>query len=93
MNTWIKRGVLGDLTPITQKGLGKLIKLYHNNGLDFYITSVKEGNHSEGSFHYIGQAFDFRKQEVNINKIRGLLGPDWDVINEKTHFHAEYDPK
>lgn len=93
MTVWIKRGVMGDLQSIAQKGLGKLIAMYEDYGLDFYITSIREGNHGPGSFHYLGLAVDFKKHGGDLQIVKNILGPDWDVIEHPTHVHIEYDPK
>ena len=93
MTVWRKQGVIGDLAPIAQKGLGKVASLYEINGEDLYITSIREGNHSPGSFHYIGQAFDFRRGGITLEAVRGALGDKWDVLNSSHGtFHAEFDP-
>jgi len=93
MTVWIKQGVIGDLQSIARKGLGHVAKLYGSAGHDLYITSLREGNHSAGSFHYDGLAFDIKPGKINIKEIRKVLGPDWDVVDETNHFHCEYDPK
>jgi hypothetical protein len=66
----------------------------------FVITSVFDGRHKAGSFHYKGQAFDQRSRELNQEEIgrylielRKALGNDFDVLFEIDHFHIEYDPK
>lgn len=70
------------------------------SGIDCVITSCTEGVHSMGSLHYIGHAFDLRlpngppKQvEDTIAKLRLNLGSDFDVIQEETHIHIEFQPK
>ena len=94
MTVWIKQGVIGDLQPVAQKGLGRITKLYASHGLDLYITSVREANHGYGSFHYIGYALDFRQLEVPIEAIKEALGPGWDVLKSNNGaVHAEWDPK
>lgn len=62
------------------------------------ITSAKDGIHMKNSKHYSGEAIDIRKLDMkNVNvvveKIKEYLGKNYDVINEKTHIHIEYDPK
>lgn len=84
---------MGDLRPEAQKGFGKVAKLYNAMGKNFFCTSIREGNHGKGSLHYIGFAWDFKKQGISINKIKDILGQKFDVIDEGTHVHAEYDPK
>ena len=96
MPVWIKQGVMGDLCPELQKELGKVIDLYEKCGLgSFYITSKREGNHQGNSFHYIGHAVDFGKALVHVprEEIKKVIGKDFDLVEERTHFHLEYDPK
>jgi hypothetical protein len=86
--------VRGELKPVAQKGLGKVVKLYEQLGKkNFYVTCIREGRHMPGSLHYCGLAFDFQSQKVLIKDVRNALGPDWDVVGHLTHFHAEYDPR
>lgn len=76
-------------------------EVYEGYGVDLVITSVRDSKHSEGSFHYIGFAFDIRvwnlPKEVDYqivsNQIAKELGDDYDVIFEVNHIHCEYDPK
>lgn len=93
MTVWIKRGVLGDLIPAAQKGFGRVADLYEDLGKDFFCTSIRDGNHGAGSLHYIGQAFDFRRDGVLISEIRDVLSRNFDVVDELDHYHVEYDPK
>ena len=94
MRVWIKQGVMGTLTPIARKGLGRVARFYFEHGEELYITSIMEGTHSAGSLHYAGMAFDFRKGNCfALQAIRLVLGSDWDVVDEGNHCHAEYDPK
>ena len=91
--TWYKEGVIGDLTPIARKGFGRLANDYYSQGLDFFVTSIREGTHSPGSLHYCGMAFDYDRQGRDIALDRAALGNGWDVVDESNHRHAEYDPK
>lgn len=94
MTVWYKTGVAGDLNTPAQKGLGKVASLYASKGKDLFVTSIRDGNHMDGSFHYIGMAFDFRKA-ASVTKVMAqeALGSDFDVIEHDSHFHVEYDPK
>jgi len=68
------------------------------------ITSGRDGQHMEGSFHYRDRALDFRTKHLAhddkhalLARIKQRLGPGYDVILEnlgkaKEHGHAEYDP-
>ena len=92
--TWRKEGVIGDLIPQAQKGLGRVIKLYYSKNLEYFITSLREGTHSPGSFHAIGQAWDAQGQNVSVAEIKEALGPDFDVLPSNAGaIHHEYDPK
>lgn len=94
MTVWIKQGVLGDLIPVARKGLGRVAKLYESKGRSLYITSLCEANHSHGSLHYDGRAFDIKgDSSVTLPEIKLALGQGWDVIDELNHIHCEFDPK
>lgn len=94
MTVWIKQGVIGDLQPIARKGLGKVHDLHSQHRVDLFLTSLREANHMAGSLHYDGLAFDILPNlNIALNEIKQVLGPQWDVINEQTHIHCEFDPK
>jgi len=92
MTVWYKQGVLGDLQPVARKGFGRIAKLYKLNGFDLFVTSLRDGNHSEGSLHYDGLAFDIRPG-LAVDRIKQVLGNGWDVVPEGNHIHCEHDPK
>lgn len=67
-----------------------------------WITSANDSKHMEGSLHYKNRAFDIRIwnivgghgiHRVWCEKIRSILGTDYDIILETDHIHIEYDPK
>jgi len=91
--TWMKIGVRGDLTRLAQKAYGKTVRLYYSKNLDFYWTSAREANHRPGSFHYIGEAFDFKRQGVSKQEILDTVGSGFQVIEYKGRdiFHVERD--
>ena len=94
MTMWIKQGVLGDLHQVARKGLGRVAGALEKFNTDIYITSLRDGNHSVGSLHYDGLAFDMRYPDgILFEDIKKALGPGWDVVYEDTHIHCEYDPK
>ena len=96
MTVWYKQGVVGDLQPVTRKGLGRLANLLNSIGEDLHITSLREGNHSNGSLHYEGLAFDIGRftpsDRLPMKMIKQVMGSNWDVIDEGHHIHFEYDP-
>lgn len=77
------------------------------NGYEFILTSGTEGKHSVNSLHYKGLAVDIRRwywahngerTDLGIDtliKIRAdlvqALGPDWDIVLERSHVHIELD--
>ena len=94
MTEWIKAGVCGHLNHQAQKCKGRIIKLYKKNDCDFYLTAVRDGNHMPGSFHPIGDAFDFLYGTgISEASIRQAAGPGFDCVFHSGHIHIEYDPK
>ena len=96
MTVWLKQGVLGSLGPETRRAKGRLVLLYEKWGFDFFITSLREGNHHPASCHYEGQALDFKRQGVEMHFIRKACGPGFDVVeysDSRDIFHIEWDPK
>ena len=64
------------------------------------ITSGNDSKHMDGSLHYKDKAWDLRTNNLTGDKVEAIahmlrtdLGPDWDVVIEKTHLHVEYDRK
>lgn len=72
-------------------------RVWAKQGVDLWITSSFEGNHMRGSKHYIGEALDYRRWNLeNVEKaakeLQERLGPSFQVVVERTHIHVEYDP-
>lgn len=78
--------------------------VFKSLGTEAVITSGADGTHSARSKHYpennpsgLVEALDFRtwhvKPEEAAKKMRSKLGPDYDIVVESTHIHAEYHPK
>lgn len=69
----------------------------HAHGLEVYITYYRGGEHSEGSLHYGGSGIDVDeindKNKLLANKVRERLPDCYDVVNEGSHVHIEYQPK
>jgi len=72
-------------------------RVVESYGEEFVVTSTYEGNHGAGSLHYDNNAYDVRNPRKNkpviVLEIKEKLGKDYDVINELSHIHIEYDPK
>jgi hypothetical protein len=79
---------------------------YNKEGVEFIVTSAKDGVHGANSLHAKGNAFDARTR--NLTKEQGdrilrdtklaleIFG--YDVVDERgkpgaPHFHVEVDPK
>jgi len=95
------------LHPDLVEAMMKVAVLYDNlgiKGVRACVTSVMDGRHSSNSLHYQGKAFDVRtwadtrgnqmsvnEKEAIANKVRDILGGDFDVVVESTHIHIELD--
>jgi hypothetical protein len=92
--------VIKTMPPVVLDGIIEIAMIFARNGYPFVITEKDGGKHMDGSLHYTGFAIDFRSWVVPVHKrpallaqIKRALGPDWDVVEEHDHFHAEYQPK
>jgi hypothetical protein len=84
-------------------GLRILEAVLWKHGADCMITTCRDGQHMEGSKHYIGDAVDVRLASrwvttsnvdiVVLNEARVNLGDQFDLVLEENHFHLEFDPK
>lgn len=90
---WIKQGVQGELCREMRRAVGLLAKLYGAAGEDLFITSAQEGNHTAGSLHYDGRAVDFRKGSIQLGQIQLQLPSGYDLVEELSHYHLEWDPR
>lgn len=99
----VKSGVrfLGPLKPTTQAIINAANLSFGQYGLDAIITSAADGKHMARSKHYTGDALDFRRWNADakgvtvsvLRSLKDLLGSDYDIVLESTHFHVEYDPE
>ena len=85
-----------------------IFRYHTNPDWDLTITSASEGQHSTGSLHYVHKAVDLRTKYRAIDgsweklpwecigrivaDIQRLLGEDYDIVDEGTHIHIEFDP-
>ena len=95
IEVWQRQSVQGDLHPKMQKAQGKIARLYFVKGERLMISSRRDGEHSPGSFHYIGLAEDYLNPNKVVSKqeIQDAVGPNFDVIEYSWGYHVEYDPK
>lgn len=93
---WLHPGA-GDLSAITAEtaeGLRALSSMLGREGCDLYITHLQGGIHSDGSFHPFGRAADIRRPAIDKEEIWAALRKmGFDVVDEGSHIHIEYDPK
>ena len=96
----IKAGVdISRLNPQIRRALKPLAKLWVYEATELVVTSTYEGNHMPSSLHYHNDAVDLRwpvfrdEQKPFLEKIKKLLGDDFNVMAEGPHIHVEYDPK
>jgi len=73
---------------------------FEEYGADCWVTSGQDGKHGEDSLHGAGYALDFRTRHVSkvvaekvVDKMRKVLGKDYDIVLEKDHIHGEWDKK
>lgn len=72
-------------------------------GVDLVVASARDGLHSSGSLHYYGYAVDLRtwtkdhrqmsreEKDDLADRLRHVIGTNYDVIVEGDHIHVEYD--
>ena len=97
----IKQGVkVAGIQPEILLAIQEAREVYRDLGTMLVVTELTGGKHMEGSKHYIGQAADLRTRHLAKSdrslaaaRLRVALGPEYDVVLEKTHIHVEFDPK
>lgn len=71
--------------------------LWTRFGMEFELYHTFDGKHMEGSLHFKNRAFDgslpTQSEAECIEALRVFLGPEYDVVVEVDHLHAEWDPK
>ena len=88
------------LQPEMLWALDRCVGVWEFTGQNVTVTSARGGQHSLRSLHYAGHAVDLRHHDLNeqqkervFNTLPGVLGKNFDVILEDTHFHIEYQPE
>jgi len=97
----IKKGVeASGVQPEILLAIQEAREVYRDLDAELIITSLLDGKHMVGSLHYKGLAVDLRTRHLSSNdrmlaaaRIRLALGPEYDVVLEKTHIHVEFQPK
>lgn len=78
-------------------GLIVLSGLCMKHGITAVVTAILNGKHMKNSLHYTGAAVDFTipigiRRSVFVDELIERLGDAYDVIDEGTHIHVEYQP-
>ena len=97
----IKKGVkITGLQPEILLAIIEAREVYRELDAELIITSLLDGKHMPKSFHYKGLAVDLRTRHLSNKdkmiataRLRLMLGPNYDIVLEKTHLHIEFDPK
>jgi hypothetical protein len=97
----LKNGVsINGIGPNIIAVLAPAALIWERHGQELVVTSGTDGDHSEGSLHYVGLALDFRTRYFGLDQsfevaadLRKALGMDYDIVLHSSHLHIEWDPK
>jgi len=104
----LKAGVdMKGIQPELTLALVIVDQVFEDNGIfDTVITSMKDGTHKPGSWHYSGWAADLRSKHIGaltqkniiLEKMKQVLGAQWEVFLEypngnNEHYHIEPSPQ
>ncbi|HEX9768458.1 MAG TPA: hypothetical protein VGA50_04705 [Kiloniellales bacterium] len=91
---------VGGIRPELVLAVAFAIPVFAAHGAACVVTSARDGRHSRGSLHYAGLAIDLRSLdlppadwEIVRDQLAQALGPQYDVVLERDHFHVEFQPK
>lgn len=72
-------------------------EIEHDLLLEVWVTSFVNGRHRHESSHYLGCAVDVDdvgdRNDLLATELESRLPPDYDVINEGSHVHIQFEPK
>jgi hypothetical protein len=73
--------------------------IWRQHGQELVVTSSSDGEHTDGSRHYVGDAEDYRTRYFDAptqakvaEELRERLGSEYRVILEPTHCHVQWSP-
>lgn len=97
----IKPGVsIKKLQPQMLIALLAAYSIYQKYEAELVLTAGEDGEHRQGSLHYVGLAIDLRSRDFAeadrpkvLAQLKNALGAQYDVLAENDHFHVEFDPK
>lgn len=91
-----KEGVQLAVTQTVYEILSRIVPVYTSFGVPCVVTSGTDGQHKEGSKHYLGQALDFRVRDVQPDRLGALVeackkacNQDFFVLFEGDHIHVQ----
>ena len=96
----LKPGVsLKGIKPEMAAALPAIAQVISEASVTPVITSCTDGQHGRNSRHYVGLATDWRNRDIKkamrplvAQAIRDALGPEFNVLEEDTHFHIAFKP-
>lgn len=101
--SWINGTQESDLKPQIKRILPTIVLSVNaaiQNHPTIYMTSTTGGVHMYRSLHPEGLALDFdivgwsdSERSIVAEKLDTSLGYGYDVVDEGTHIHVEFDPK
>ena len=88
------------ICPEMLSALDTATDVFNDIGKDCIVTSARGGKHTAVySRHYSGLAVDLRRKHLTLEQtetirqlLTDMLGSDFTVILESTHFHVQYKP-
>ena len=90
------------MRPQASFALSVAMMIAKEQGILLVLRSMCDGKHSRKSLHYQGNAFDLwwahiEDDNARRRKFYGALavaiGSQYDVVDERTHVHVEWQPK
>lgn len=93
----LKPGVIFEPDIKLRKALKEAHRIFEKHNHLFIITSLKDREHTPGSLHYYGQAFDCRIHHISddqtlrdiLTELNTSLASQYQVLMEDTHIHIE----
>ena len=88
------------IQPELAIALTLLCHLFARHKVAVRLSAGVDSKHKAASLHYVGHAIDISYRNIPQYLItllhaemRSVLGDEFDVIAETTHFHVEFQPK
>ncbi len=86
---------IGGIKPEMVFAIFVIEGVFFEHGEQFILTSVVDGVHGKVSYHKAGFAIDFKlptnDKDIILGKCQARIGPEFDIVFESDHGHAEFD--